>query len=148
MSKPRLPFQGESLMKRIAFFGVPMLLLTFSTASLAQRFKDPNEIGACINISGQLANLLNTRPVVGGVVSLWKLDEVQLVAKVTEQTIDGRKKRVRQSWAVLDLNGNPVAFDESTRSRQRGDRTLQQRLIYTRGTNPEGCFVVEQKDQP
>jgi len=138
-----------SYMKRIAFCVLLIVIPLFSTTSDGQRFQqDPNEIGSCINISAQLPNLLNTRPIVGGVVSIWTLDEVKLVAKVTQQTVGGRKTRVRQSWGVLDLDGNPLAFDESTRTRQRGARTLMQRLVYTRGINPEGCFVVEQKDQP
>ena len=137
-------------MKRIIFLGMSVSCFFLSVVGQDDRgaaAKDPNQLGSCINVTSKLSNAMNTGAIVNGLVTLWTLDEVKLVARVKEQTVNGRKTRVRESWGVTDLAGNPVTFDESTRSRRRGDKTFFQRLIYTRGTNPEGCFVVEQKEQ-
>ncbi len=130
-------------MKRLVFSGllllVPLLWLT------GQRdVKDPNQIGACINITTQLASRLNSKPIANGLVPIWTADEVKLMAVVSEQRVDGRKKRRIDGWRILDLGGAQVQSDESNRDRPRGGRTVRQRIVYTRGTNPEGCFVVEQ----
>ena len=144
---PRLLARGEmskeSSMKRLAFAGIVLLVPLFS--AIAQRdVKDPNQIGACINITTKLAVQLN-KPIVDGMVPIWTADEVRLMALVSEQRVDGRKKRRIDGWRILDLGGGVVASDESNRDRPRGGRTVRQRIVYTRGTNPEGCFVVEQK---
>lgn len=130
-------------MKRLAFAGILLLLSLLS--SFAQRdVKDPNQIGACINITTKLAASLNAKPIVDGMVPIWTADEVRLMAVVSEQRVDGRKKRRIDGWRVLDLGGGVMTSDESSRDRPRGGRTVRQRIVYTRGTNPEGCFVVEQ----
>ena len=135
-------------MKRILFLGF-LLLCSGPAARPQERWdpKDPNRIGSCINISHKLSSALSTGSIVNGEITIWTLDEVRLVARVKEQIVNGRKTRVRTSWGVVDLAGNPVTFDENTRLRERGGKMLDQRLVYTRGTNPEGCFVVEQKER-
>jgi hypothetical protein len=136
-------------MKRIIF-----LAMLFSCSCLSivaqerSNSKDPDQLGSCINVSTKLASVLNTGAIVNGGITVWTLDEVKLVARVKEQTVNGRKTRVKEGWAILDIAGNPVAFEENTRTRRRAEKSFFQRLIYTRGVNPEGCFVVEQKEQP
>lgn len=133
-------------MKRIVYCGLLLLVPLFSAAGQGERsIKDPNEIGACVNITSKLA-VINTGPIVNGAVTVWTLDEVLLVAKVTEQRVGGRKTRTRTGWAIVDAGGNPIAFSEATRERPRANKRYFQRLVYTRGTNPEGCFVVEQRE--
>lgn len=122
-----------------------LLLLLFCSclSSYGQRItKDPNEIGACINVTKKLA-AINTGRIANGMVTIWTLDEVVLLAKVEVRG----GKRTRVGWAVVDKAGNPVVFDTTTRTRPRQDKLFQQSLVYTRGTNPEGCFVVEEKQQ-
>ncbi|HUR98393.1 MAG TPA: hypothetical protein VMZ26_10050 [Pyrinomonadaceae bacterium] len=136
-------------MKQTIFLA--LLLSGFCISTAAQErtnSKDPDQLGSCINVSAKLAGVLNTGPIVNGEIIVWTLDEVKLMARVKEQTVNGRRTRVREVWNVADIAGNPVAFDESTRVRRRGDKSFFQRLVYTRGVNPEGCFVVEQKEQP
>jgi hypothetical protein len=132
-------------MKRMVFLGLLIFCPCLSIVCQDRFVKDPNEIGACINTTSKLASV-NTGPIVNGGVTIWRLDEVLLVAKVVEQRVNGRKTRVRQGWAIVDNNGQPVPFSEATRTRPRGGKTFFQRLVYTRSTNPEGCFVVEQKE--
>lgn len=120
-----------------------LLFFCLCPSSYGQRItKDPNEIGACINVTKKLSNI-NSARIVNGSVTIWTLDEVVLLAKVEVKS----GKRTRVGWAVVDKAGNPVAFDTTNRVRPRGDKLFQQSLVYTRGTNPEGCFVVDEKPQ-
>ena len=133
-------------MKRIGLIGSLLLVSCYATQAQGERsVKDPNEIGACVNITSKLS-VINTGPIVNGAVTVWTLDEVLLVAKVTEQRANGRTTRARTGWAIVDPAGNQIPFSEATRERPRANKRYFQRLIYTRGTNPEGCFVVEQKE--
>jgi hypothetical protein len=136
-------------MKRIIFLGMLFSCSFFSVFPQERsNSKDPDQLGSCINVSTKLAGVLNSGAIVNGGITVWTLDEVKLIARVKEQTVNGRKTRIKEGWAVVDIAGNPVAFDENTRIRRRGEKSFFQRLIYTRGVNPEGCFVVEQKEQP
>jgi hypothetical protein len=136
-------------MKRIIFLGMLLSCLCLSIAAQERsNSKDPDQLGSCINVSTKLASVLSTGAIVNGGITVWTLDEVKLVARVKEQTVSGRKTRLKEGWAIVDIAGNPVPSEENTRTRRRGEKSFFQRLIYTRGVNPEGCFVVEQKEQP
>ena len=125
------------------------LLLLLSCSSIALHGqdrsyvgKDPNAIGACINVTSKLA-AINSGPIKNDGVTIWTLDEVVLVAKVEMRG----GKRTRVGWAIIDDAGNQVAFDTASRTRPRGNKVFDQTIVYTRGTNPEGCFVVEQRER-
>ncbi len=103
--------------------------------------KTPNEIRGCINITGSLNSILNARKITNGRMKIWTLEEIMLFADIKEVKNGTKTVRKITGWHLLDNQENEV--EGITTIRYRKNR--EQRIVYTKGTEPEGCFIVEQK---
>lgn len=104
--------------------------------------KIPEEIRGCINIANNINSKLNEGQIRDGRVLIWHIEnEVDLFADVEESRTGNRNERKITGWHLFDQNGREVPGTKSERRR----RGRSQTIIYTNGTDPEGCFVVYER---
>lgn len=123
-----------------------VLLITIPGLSAMGQDRNPDKIKSCVDVSTTLYSKVNDRPIVNGWVSILDTRQIDLFARVSEMWSDGQRKRSVEGWRILDERGNEVPSKQFERRRALRGLTYIQKIVFTVGTNPDGCFVVERRN--
>jgi hypothetical protein len=134
-------------MRKIFQILIVLLTITPFTTQGQPPPKIPETIRGCLDLSDRIKELINTEPIVNGKIQIHRAGEVTLFAVVNSRVVDGRSLRSLREWRIYDNEdtAREVSALMYTRDRQRGSVSWKQTIVYTEGTNPEGCFIVDKR---